>query len=200
MNSSNSVIMKTIHNFLKTDVPRSSPNPEVLKQQSKVPADFFNDIRGVDVQPFIFNRIGVANTIYEIDKTRNIDSLYEYQFLEDNWDGEGAKKISKDVIFNVFMILHQTEFLRQPQLSPLATSGISMEFDLSRPYSLIIEIEEDVAIFSIVLNTKTSRQYFTGTISGPTEAQNIIYNFFEGKLPDGKTFKRVEQESHKRKR
>jgi len=200
MNTSISSFQKTTHKYLTARIPKVNPKPDILIEKSKYPSDFFNDIRGVDRHPFVFNRIGVIKTVYEIDQTRNFEDLYRFQMLEENWDGEGAKKISRDIIALVFILIRESQFLRQPQLSPLPNSGISIEFDLSRPHSLIIEVEAQVAIYSIVLKTKIGRLYFTGTISRPGDIQYLIYNFFEGKMPDGKTFKRIEQESYKHKK
>lgn len=164
---------------------------------AKIPSDFFNDIRGAEFQPYQYNMVGAANSVDEIDRGRIGEKLFNFQNLEENWDGDGAKKISKEVLKRVFRLLHSTPLLRQPDISPLPSSGISIEFDLSRPYSLIIELEEITTVHSIVLRTDYGRLYFTGLISNEEEAAHLIINFFNEQLPNGKSFKRIIRESRR---
>lgn len=82
--------------------------------------------------------------IFSKPKTENLKKLQKINELSDNWNGYGAKPVSKEVIQEVRRIVSQLDY--QPEVFPLSDNEIQLEFDgPDRSYMEIVIGTKDLA-------------------------------------------------------
>jgi len=82
-------------------------------------------------------------------KIRNITKLYEYSQLGDDWDSEGAKPFSTELIYLAWGKILNLEI--QPKVSPTMRESIQLEYEKDNGDYLEFEIYEDsIDVFEII--------------------------------------------------
>ncbi len=86
--------------------------------------------------------------LYGKDKITNLKRLSEIEGLPDNWNNNGADKISKSIIKNVRKLLMSLD--HQPEVFPTACDAVQLEWENNNGEYLEMEIlEENVNVFKI---------------------------------------------------
>jgi len=89
-----------------------------------------------------------ASYLYGKDKITNLKRLSEIEKLPDNWNNNGAEKISGEIIKTVRRLLMSLEF--QPEVFPTACDAVQLEWENNRNEYLEMEVLEDsINIFQI---------------------------------------------------
>ena len=102
--------------------------------------------------------------IFSKPKTENLKKLQKINKLSDNWNGYGAKPVSKEVIQEVRRIVSQLDY--QPEVFPLSDNEIQLEFD-----------GPDQSYMEIVIGTKDLANVFIMDAKG-----NEIYKIVSKKV------------------
>lgn len=102
--------------------------------------------------------------IFSKPKTENLKKLQKINELSDNWNGYGAKPVSKEVIQKVRRIVSQLDY--QPEVFPLSDNEIQLEFD-----------GPDQSYMEIVIGTKDLANVFIMDAKG-----NEIYKIVSKKV------------------
>lgn len=102
--------------------------------------------------------------IFSKPKTENLKKLQKINELSDNWNGYGAKPVSKEVIQEVRRIVSQLDY--QPEVFPLSDNEIQLEFD-----------GPDQSYMEIVIGTKDLANVFIMDAKG-----NEIYKIVSKKV------------------
>jgi hypothetical protein len=89
-----------------------------------------------------------ASYLYGKDKITNLKRLSEIEKLPDNWNNNGADKISENIIKTVRKLLMSLEF--QPEVFPTACDAVQLEWENKNDEYLEMEILEDsINVFRI---------------------------------------------------
>ncbi|MBO4414713.1 MAG: hypothetical protein J5824_01885 [Lachnospiraceae bacterium] len=83
-----------------------------------------------------------ASYLYGKDKITNLKRLSQIEKLPENWNNNGAEKISVDIIKNVRKLLMCLEF--QPEIFPTACDAVQLEWENNNAEYLEMEILENV--------------------------------------------------------
>lgn len=89
-----------------------------------------------------------SNTAWNKAQLDNLDRLYDIERLKKDWNGNGAKPISKEVISRSREII--INIIEQPKVFPTGRATIHMEFELSDKSYLEFEIFEDKIVSMVV--------------------------------------------------
>lgn len=93
-------------------------------------------------------------------KIKCLKNLQKISKLSDNWNGYGAKPVSKEVIQEVRMIVCELNY--QPEIFPLSDNEIQLEFD-----------GPDQSYMEIVIGTKDLANVFIIDSTG-NEVEKIV--------------------------
>lgn len=89
-----------------------------------------------------------ASYLYGKDKITNLKRLSEIENLSDNWNNNGAEKISVNIIKSVRKLLMKIEF--QPEIFPAACDALQLEWENDKEEYLEMEVYEDtINVFQI---------------------------------------------------
>ncbi len=96
-------------------------------------------------------------------KTHNLNKLGQIRSLRDNWNGNGAPALPKDVINRVEALI--SELVIQPEVFPTALGTIQLEYDNSRRDHMEIEISgsDNAELFMIKYNGEESYETIPAT-------------------------------------
>lgn len=130
----------------------SLPNNMVLNQnviekdgQTNIyKSNLDNDYIFLDIPGYNFTDHVKAKTdslVIDEEKMYNIKKLEEIASLQDNWNGNGAKSFSNQLISQVKNLIILLEI--QPEVFPTACETIQLEYDKEDGAHLEIEIKED---------------------------------------------------------
>lgn len=130
----------------------SLPNNMVLNQnviekdgQTNIyKSNLDNDYIFLDIPGYNFTDHVKAKTdslVIDEEKMYNIKKLEEIASLQDNWNGNGAKSFSNQLISQVKSLIILLEI--QPEVFPTACETIQLEYDKEDGAHLEIEIKED---------------------------------------------------------
>lgn len=130
----------------------SLPNNMVLNQnviekdgQTNIyKSNLDNDYIFLDIPGYNFTDHVKAKTdslVIDEEKMYNIKKLDEIASLQDNWNGNGAKSFSNQLISQVKNLIILLEI--QPEVFPTACETIQLEYDKEDGAHLEIEIKED---------------------------------------------------------
>lgn len=73
-------------------------------------------------------------------REENLERLQQISELENDWDGEGAQTIDKDLIKTVVNLIGKLRF--QPQIFPTACDSIQLEYDKTNGDYLEFEVSQ----------------------------------------------------------
>lgn len=95
---------------------------------------------------------GVDNMVINEEKIYNLQKLEQIEKLTENWNGNGAKAFSKNLIARVRELI--IFLAMQPEVFPTACDSLQLEYDKADGSHLEIEIPEEgeAEIFSINSN------------------------------------------------
>lgn len=130
----------------------SLPNNMVLNQnviekdgQTNIyKSNLDNDYIFLDIPGYNFTDHVKAKTdslVIDEEKMYNLKKLEEIASLQDNWNGNGAKSFSNQLISQVKNLIILLEI--QPEVFPTACETIQLEYDKEDGAHLEIEIKED---------------------------------------------------------
>lgn len=103
-----------------------------------------NDYIFLDIPGYNFTDHVKAKTdslVIDEEKMYNLKKLEEIASLQDNWNGNGAKSFSNQLISQVKNLIILLEI--QPEVFPTACETIQLEYDKEDGAHLEIEIKED---------------------------------------------------------
>lgn len=109
------------------------------------------------------------------DKITNLKRLSEIEKLQENWNQNGAKRISEVIIKNVRRLI--LSFKNQPEVFPTACDAVQLEWDKKNGEYLEMEVLEDrINLFQIDVDGSEVQR----TISFDEAVINeIIKEFYE---------------------
>lgn len=81
------------------------------------------------------------------DKISNLKRLSEIENLPENWNGNGAERISINIIKTVRRLLLNLKY--QPEIFPTACNAVQMEWDNNGEYLEMEVLEDNINVFQI---------------------------------------------------
>lgn len=105
-----------------------------------------SDCSSINMHNLNYNGITISfigDTIMENKKMQNIEKLNTFKSLGENWNGYKASPISHGLISSVIDLLSKLQF--QPEVFPLASGKIQIEFDNDNGQYLEFELGEHCA-------------------------------------------------------
>lgn len=135
-----------------------------------------------DESKFIFNNsashlshyLSAAINSDITNKLKNIEKLNQLRLFQDNWNGYGANKFSKELINKCRNILRS--IIKQPKIFPTAQNSIQFEYQLDNGKYLEFEIfEEYISLFMIDSNEEEYQKIIRNDISIINEELNTFY-------------------------
>lgn len=109
------------------------------------------------------------------DKITSLKRLSEIENLPDNWNNNGANKISNSIIKNVRILLLSLDF--QPEIFPTANDAIQLEWENNLNEYLEMEILEDIInIFKIDSN---GNEMQTSISVNKNDVKEIVKDFYD---------------------
>jgi hypothetical protein len=116
-----------------------------------------------------------SSYLYGKDKIANLKRLSDIEALPDNWNNNGADKISGSIIKNVRKLLMTLEI--QPEVFPTACDAIQLEWDNENGEYLEMEILEDtINVFQI--DSEGGEKQSTITVDGAI-VKRIVRDFYD---------------------
>ena len=101
--------------------------------------NIFSDIPGYNFTDHV--KAKTDSLVIDEEKMYNLKKLEEIASLQDNWNGNGAKSFSNQLISQVKNLIILLEI--QPEVFPTACETIQLEYDKEDGAHLEIEIKED---------------------------------------------------------
>lgn len=135
-------------------------------QTSIYKSNLDNDYIFLDVSGYNFTDYVKAKTeslVIDEEKMYNLKKLEEIASFQDNWNGNGARSFSDQLIAQVKNLIILLEI--QPEIFPTACETIQLEYDREDGAHLEIEIKED-----------NSAEVFWVKQTGEEELRNIQAN------------------------
>lgn len=94
------------------------------------------------------NQVSNIFLLEERKKGKNLNKLSMISNLNDNWNGNGAKSFSLDLVAKCSYIIN--EIIRQPDIFPTGRNSIQMEYEKANGEYLELEVFEDEIYFLYV--------------------------------------------------
>lgn len=135
-------------------------------------------LTGKSVRQIIVEKLrgGTPEKLISRELTRNLAKLDDIRALKKNWNGNGARKISKKIINRTRSLLIALD--RQPQVFPTANDSVQIEYDGNEHAYLEFQVTKKTRLpFYMVDKTGTEK---TGDIPFSASAVNELVEQFYG--------------------
>ena len=130
----------------------------------------------VDVAGYNSSKIdsGTDGLFMDKEKMENLKKLDAIASFGDNWNGNGAPPLNRNLINNARSII--TSLNIQPEVFPTACDSLQMEYDKEDGAYLEIELKEEAAeVFSI---DSSGNEKYTVILANIDEISKVVSDFY----------------------
>lgn len=154
--------MERVNNITETRLEHLETTVEYLIQrQNATDSYFIDEIDSIKKQLNGSDTLKLKSKIEEIQilLQENIDTLFEIQELEDNWNQYGAKKFDSSLIIKCIKFVNKLDLDYQPEIFPSAQNSIHFEFKPDEDHYLgIIFFIDRIKLYKRIGDTKIYKE------------------------------------------